>query len=230
MSAVHYLVEIRKRLLQWLMLVALFFFIFSFEANPLYSLLAQPLLHQLPAESGLLATQVGSTFLVPFKFALIVAFFASIPYLLWHLWRFLMPALYPDERKNIWLLLVLSSGLFYLGVMFAYVVVFPLMFRFLVQMAPIGVEFRPDISHYLDFSMSMFFAFGVAFEVPIITWLVVKLGIFSRDQLKNARPYVIVAAFVLGMVLTPPDVVSQILLAVPIWALFELGLLLLILT
>lgn len=218
-----YFLELRRRLLYSFAVVGLVFVIFSFFAKNLYYWLAVPLLNELPGH-GFIATQVASTFLVPFKFAMICAIFMCIPYLLFNLWRFVAPALYQNERKLGWILLVSSSFLFYLGVLFAYFVVLPLMFRFFVLATPPGVEFRPDMTYYLDFVMRLLFAFGVAFEVPIFTWLVIKTGLTSRETLVEYRPYVVIGAFVVGMVLTPPDVISQILLAIPIWLLFEIGL------
>ena len=218
-----YFIELRRRLLQSSLVVGLIFVIFSFFAKNLYYFLAVPLLNELPNQ-GFIATQVASTFLVPFKFALIAAIFVCIPFLLFNGWRFVAPALYEQERRTSWVLLMASSLLFYMGVLFAYFIVFPLMFRFFVMVTPPGVELRPDMSYYLDFVLRLLFAFGFAFEVPIFAWLLVKTGITTREKLISYRPYVIIGAFVIGMVLTPPDVISQILLAIPIWILYEIGL------
>lgn len=220
-----YLIELRSRLLRCCVVVGAVFTLFSFFAKSLYEVLAAPMMHQLPAHHGFIATQITAPFLVPFKFAFVAALFVCVPYLLYQLWQFIAPALYQNERTAAWMLLISSSLLFYLGVGFAYFIVFPMIFKFFLQFAPAGVELRPDIEHYLDFSLTLFLAFGAAFEVPVLTWVLVRTGITQKTQLKAARPYVIVAAFVIGMLLTPPDVISQVMLAVPIWFLFELGLL-----
>lgn len=226
MQAYDYLIEFRQRLLRSCMVVGIVFALFSLFAKQLYELLATPMLNQLPAHHGFIATQVTAPFLVPFKFAFIVALFVCVPFILFQLWQFVAPALYQKEKRVAWTLLIASTLLFYTGVAFAYFIVFPVMFKFFTQFAPAGVELRPDIEHYLDFAMTLFVAFGCAFEVPVITWLSVRIGLTSKAQLKQFRPYVIVAAFVVGMLLTPPDVISQIMLAVPIWMLFEVGVLL----
>jgi len=225
MLSLEYLQELRGRLLHSVILVTVVFGVFSVFAKDLYTMLAAPLLHFLPQGEGFIATQVASTFIIPFKFAFVAAVFVSVPYLLWQLWQFIAPALYIKERQLLWRLIIIGSLLFYMGVAFAYFVVFPLMFRFFVSVTPAGVALRPDITQYLDFVLAIFMAFGVVFEVPIITWGLVRLGLVSRGQLQAYRPYVILSAFILGMLLTPPDVVSQILLALPMWGLFELGLL-----
>ncbi len=222
-DSLPYLLELRKRLLYSVVVLTLVFLAFSYYANDLYYWLAVPLLKELPT-NGFIATQVTSTFLVPFKFAMILSVFICVPYLLFNFWCFIAPALYQKERRTVWILMVASSFLFYLGVAFSYFVVLPLMFRFFVSVTPLGVELRPDMGHYLDFVVRLLFAFGVSFEVPIFTWLLVKTGITTRQKLVEYRPYVIIGAFVLGMLLTPPDVISQTLLAIPIWLLFEIGL------
>ena len=172
----------------------------------------------------MIATEVASPFLTPFKLALVVSVFISMPYMLYHFWAFVAPGLYKHERKLVFPLLVTSSILFYMGMAFAYYVVFPLMFAFFQAVAPEGVAIATDISRYLDFVLKIFFAFGLAFEVPIATILVVWAGITTPEELAKKRPYVIVGAFVIGMLLTPPDAISQTLLALPMWLLFELGL------
>lgn len=225
MTAMDYLIEFRTRLVRSMLVVGVVFAIFSVFAKHLYQLLALPMLEQLPGHHGFIATQVAAPFLVPFKFSFILAVFICVPFLLYQIWGFIAPALYQTEKRVVWSLLFSSTILFYLGVAFAYFIVFPMIFKFFLQFAPTGVELRPDIEHYLDFSMSLFTAFGVAFEVPVLTWLLVRAGITTKNQLKTMRPYVIVGAFVMGMLMTPPDVLSQIMLAIPIWILFELGLL-----
>jgi sec-independent protein translocase protein TatC len=197
--------------------------LFSF-ANDLYTFVAGPLLRHLPKGTSMIATEVASPFLTPFKLTLVVSIFICIPYLLYQAWAFIAPGLYKNERKLVFPLLLSSTVLFYLGMVFAYYVVFPLVFGFLTATAPEGVAVSPDISRYLDFVLKMFFAFGVAFEVPIATIVVIWSGLTTAQSLAAKRPYVIVAAFVIGMLLTPPDVISQTLLALPMWALFELGL------
>lgn len=225
MDSYHYLIELRQRLLRSCIAVGLVFAVFSVFAKSLYELLAQPMLKVLPAHHGFIATQITAPFLVPFKFAFVSALFVCVPYLLYQLWQFIAPALYKNERSATWMLLVSSTLLFYGGVLFAYYIVFPMIFAFFLQFAPAGVELRPDIEHYLDFSLTLFIAFGAAFEVPVLTWVLVKAGLTTKLQLQAIRPYVIVAAFVIGMLLTPPDVISQVMLAIPIWLLYELGLL-----
>lgn len=220
---VTHLIELRSRLLRVIAAILLIFLILAPFANKLYVGLAHPLISRLPAGATMIATEVSAPFLTPFKFTLVVAFFLAIPYILYQIWAFIAPGLYRNERAIALPLIVSSAALFYLGMAFAYFVVFPLAFGFLVNTAPAGVTVMTDISKYLDFVLKMFFAFGVAFEVPIAIILVVKAGITTPQALAAKRPYIIVAAFVIGMLLTPPDVFSQTLLAVPMWMLFELG-------
>ncbi len=218
-----HLVELRDRLLRSVLVVCVVFLgLFPF-GNQIYQFVAEPLMAVLPADTSMIATQVASPFLTPFKLSLVAAVFLSMPYLLYQLWGFVAPGLYQHEKKLAMPLLVSSIALFYLGVMFAYYVVFPLVFSFLTGMAPEGVAVMTDISSYLDFVLTLFFAFGFAFEIPIATILVVWMGIITPDKLAKKRPYVIVGAFVVGMLLTPPDIISQTLLALPMWVLFELG-------
>jgi len=209
-----HLVELRDRLLRAVLVILVIFLALFTFANELYSILAEPLLIHLPTGSSMIATEVASPFLTPFKLAMMTAIFIGMPFILYQLWAFIAPGLYKHEKTLAFPLLFSSIILFYLGMAFAYFVVFPLMFAFFT-----------DISKYLDFVLKMFFAFGVAFEVPIATILVISTGMTTADKLANKRPYIIVVAFIVGMLLTPPDVVSQMLLAVPMWILFELGLL-----
>lgn len=219
-----HLIELRDRLLRAVLVVLIIFLaLFSF-ANELYSLLAEPLLIHLPTGSSMIATEVASPFLTPFKLAMMSAIFISMPFLLYQLWAFIAPGLYKHEKSLAFPLLFSSIILFYLGMVFAYFVVFPLMFKFFTGIALEGVTMMTDITKYLDFVLKMFFAFGMAFEVPIATILVISTGMTTADKLAAKRPYIIVVAFVAGMLLTPPDVISQMLLAVPMWILFELGL------
>lgn len=221
---ISHLVELRDRLLRCIAVVLVLFMGMAAYANPIYSYVAGPLMKHLPAGSQMIAIEVASPFLTPFKLTLVVALFAAIPFILYQVWAFIAPGLYRHERRMVFPLLLSSTILFYSGMAFAYFVVFPLIFGFMTMAAPEGVAVMTDITQYLDFILTIFFAFGVSFEVPIVTILLVWAGIVSRQQMAEKRPYVIVLAFVIGMVLTPPDVVSQTLLAVPIWLLFELGL------
>ncbi|MCX7067217.1 MAG: twin-arginine translocase subunit TatC [Methylococcales bacterium] len=220
-----HLIELRDRLLKAILAVLLIFLPLSFYANEIYSFLANPLLKHLPEHSTMIAIDVASPFLTPFKLALVASAFLAVPIILYQFWAFVAPGLYKKERRLILPLLIASTLLFYLGVAFAYFVVFPLVFGFLTTTAPVGVSVMTDISKYLDFILTMFFAFGVCFEVPIFTIVLVWTGFVSPAELSDKRPYVIVGAFIIGMILTPPDAISQTLLAVPMWLLFEIGLL-----
>lgn len=222
---ISHLIELRNRLLYSILCVLLVFLGLTFYANQIYTFLAGPLLKHLPANSTMIAIEVASPFFTPFKLALVVAIFASMPVILYQFWAFVAPGLYKHERRLILPLLVASTLLFFGGVAFAYFVVFPLVFGFLTAAAPAGVAVMTDISKYLDFILTMFFAFGVCFEVPIFTIVLVMTGFVTPKKLAEQRPYVIVGAFIIGMVLTPPDAVSQTMLALPMWLLFEIGLL-----
>ncbi|RME34316.1 MAG: twin-arginine translocase subunit TatC [Gammaproteobacteria bacterium] len=221
---IAHLLELRERLLHSVLCVLLVFLCLFWFANDLYAWLARPLLEKLPAGASMIATEVAAPFLAPFKLTLVVSIFLSVPFLLYQAWAFIAPGLYRHERRLVLPLLVSSTVLFYLGIAFAYFVVFPLIFAFFTSTAPSGVAVMTDISRYLDFVLKLFFAFGLAFEVPVAVFLLARTGVISADDLAAKRPYVVVASFVIGMLLTPPDVISQVLLAVPIWLLFELGL------
>jgi sec-independent protein translocase protein TatC len=221
---ISHLIELRDRLLRGVVAVLIFAACLLPFSNDLYHFLAEPLLRHLPESSSMIATEVASPFLTPFKLTLSIAILMAIPVLLYQLWAFIAPGLYNNERKIVFPLLFASTALFFLGIVFAYYAVFPLIFGFLTQAAPEGVAIMTDISSYLDFVLKLFFAFGLAFEVPIATLLLIWTGASSVESLKEKRPYIIVGAFVLGMFLTPPDIISQTLLALPIWLLFELGL------
>jgi sec-independent protein translocase protein TatC len=184
-----------------------------------------PLLSVLPEGSNMIAVDVASPFLAPFKLILILSIAVTFPVSVYNFWAFISPGLYKNEKKLVAPILISSTLLFYLGIIFAYYIVFPLIFSFFTNIAPQGVMIATDITSFLNFAIKIFFAFGLAFEVPIITFLVVLFGISTVESLSKKRPYIIVMAFVLGMILTPPDVISQVLLAVPIWLLFEMGLL-----
>ncbi|MGZ8183638.1 MAG: twin-arginine translocase subunit TatC [Methylobacter sp.] len=224
-SFISHLIEFRNRLLKAVLCVLAVFLGLASYANEIYSLLAGPLLEHMPKNSTMIAIDVASPFFTPFKLVLIVSAFISVPFILYQLWAFVAPGLYKRERSKILPLLVASTLLFYMGVAFAYFVVFPLVFGFLTAAAPDGVAVMTDIAKYLDFVLSLFFAFGVCFEVPIFTIVLVWAGLATPADLADKRPYVIVGAFIIGAVLTPPDALSQTLLAVPMWMLFELGLL-----
>ena len=222
---ISHLIELRDRLLRIVLCVLLVFLGLTMYANKIYSYLAGPLLKHMPHNSSMIAIDVASPFLTPFKLAGVVAIFICVPYILYQFWAFVAPGLYRHERRMIFPLLIASTFLFFAGVAFAYYVVFPLVFGFLTAAAPEGVAVMTDITKYLDFVLMLFFAFGVCFEVPIFTIVLVWSGIVTPASLAEKRPYVIVGAFVIGMLLTPPDAISQTLLAVPMWLLFEIGLL-----
>jgi sec-independent protein translocase protein TatC len=219
-----HLVELRDRLMRMVLAILIIFLgLFPF-GNDIYVFIADPLMRVLPEGTSMIATQVASPFLTPFKLALVSAVFIAMPYLLHQFWGFIAPGLYQHEKRLAFPLLASSVMLFYLGAAFAYFVVFPLVFAFLTSVAPEGVAVMTDITHYLDFVLMLFFAFGLAFEVPIATIVLVMAGATTPEKLAAKRPYVIVGAFVIGMVLTPPDIISQTLLALPMWVLFEVGL------
>ena len=221
---IAHLLELRRRLLQSVLtLLVVFGCLFPFQ-NRIFALVALPMVRKLPAGSSMIATGVVSPFMTPMKLALVAALFLCVPVFLYHLWCFISPALYKSERRMFLPLLVSSVVFFYSGVAFAYFVLFPVAFAFLTTAAPEGVRVMTDINAYLDFVLTIFFAFGVAFEVPVAIVLVVWAGFTSPGRLKKLRPYALVGAFLLGFLLSPPDVVSMIILSVPIYLLFELGL------
>jgi sec-independent protein translocase protein TatC len=220
---ISHLVELRDRLLRIVLVVAIVFVVLIPFSNTLFTRLSGPLLAHMPEGTNMIAIEVASPFLIPFKLTLFLALFISIPFVLYQVWSFIAPGLYKHERRLVMPLLASSTILFYAGAAFAYYVVFPLVFAFFTSTAPEGVAVMTDISRYLDFVLTLFFAFGAAFEVPIVTVLLVWTGMTTREGLRKKRPYIIVGAFIIGMLLTPPDVISQTLLAVPMWILFELG-------
>ncbi|MBD3670037.1 MAG: twin-arginine translocase subunit TatC [Gammaproteobacteria bacterium] len=218
-----HLVELRDRLMKAVLaMLIVFLALFSF-ANEIYAIFSGPLLANLPEGGSMIATGVASPFLTPFKLTMVLSFYIAIPVILYQLWAFIAPGLYQHERKLVFPLIFSSIILFYGGVAFAYYVVMPLVYQFMANFAPAGVAWTPDISEYLSFALTMFFAFGVAFEVPIATIILVWTGMTTPKKLASKRPFIIVGAFVIGMMLTPPDVISQTLLALPMWILFELG-------
>lgn len=222
---ISHLIELRNRLLKVVLAWVVLFVILVPFANELYALLAQPLLAKLPKGGQMIATEVVTPFFVPIKVAMMTAFLGALPYILYQLWSFIAPGLYAHERKFILPLVVASVALFACGMAFAYFFVFPVVFGFIVGIAPQGVAVMTDIGKYLDFVITLFFAFGITFEVPIVVVALARMGLVSVAQFKEARPYVIVGAFVIGAIFTPPDVISQIMLAVPLWLLYELGIL-----
>ena len=224
MTLVEHLTELRNRLLRVVIAIGVVFIACVPFADQLYTLLALPLLERLPEGSTMIATEVASPFLTPFKLAFVAAVALTIPVALHQAWSFIAPGLYLKERRLALPLLVSSVMLFFIGMAFAYYLVFPLMFTFFIGSAPDGVIVATDIGRYLDFCIKLFFAFGVAFEVPVATFLIVSAGLTTVEDLRKKRAYVILSAFVLGMLLTPPDMISQTLLALPMWVLFELGL------
>lgn len=225
LSFIEHLVELRGRLIKACSAILIILIILLPFARKLYAVLAAPLTAVLPEGSSMIAIDVASPFLTPFKLALLLAIILAIPVVLYQLWAFVAPALYREEKKLARPLLYTSVFLFYAGCAFAYFAVFPLVFGFFTRVAPEGVTVMTDISKYLDFVITLFLAFGITFEVPIATIILVATGMTTIDQLKKMRAYVLVGAFALGMLLTPPDVISQTLLALPMWALFEVGLL-----
>ena len=222
-SFISHLIELRNRLLKIVLgFVLVFFALFPF-ANKIYALLASPMLAKLPAGGQMIATAVTTPFFVPMKVAMMAAFVISLPHTLYQVWAFVAPGLYAHEKKLMVPVITASSILFLAGMTFAYFAVFPVVFGFIVGSAPVGVAVMTDISQYLDFVMTLFLAFGLAFEVPIAVVLIARFGWVTIAQLKEARSYVIVGAFVIGAIFTPPDIISQFMLAVPLWLLYEVG-------
>ena len=224
-SFLSHLFELRDRLIRALVSVGLVFVCLFPWAKELYALLAQPLLASLPAGGQMIATDVVGVFLVPMKVALMVAFLIALPYVLYQVWAFVAPGLYAHEKKLALPLVAASVVLFFIGMSFAYLLVFPTVFGFMAKVAPDGVAWMTDIEKYLSFVMTTFLAFGVTFEVPIIVIVLVQMRVVELATLKEWRPYVIVGAFVIGAIFTPPDVISQLMLAIPLCLLYELGML-----
>lgn len=220
---VSHLLELRDRLLRMVIAILVIFAALFPFANDLYSFMANPLLAHMPSGSSMIAVEVITPFLTPLKLTLFASIFIGMPFLLYQLWGFVAPGLYQHEKRLATPLLISSVVLFYAGVAFAYFVVFPLVFNFLINVAPEGVAMMTDINKYLDFILAMFFAFGLAFEVPVATIILIATGITTAESLTQKRPFIIVGAFVIGMLLTPPDVISQVMLALPMWMLFEMG-------
>jgi sec-independent protein translocase protein TatC len=223
---ISHLIELRSRLLRAIVAVLIVLVVLFPFAKDIYAALALPLLRVLPHGSTMIATDVTGTFLVPLKVTLMAAFLIALPFVLYQVWAFVAPGLYHHEKRLVVPVLVSSFLFFFVGMAFAYFLVFPIAFGFFAGYAPVGVQMMTDIDKYLSFVLTMFVAFGLTFETPVVVIVLVRLRVVSLDKLRSARPYVIVGAFVIGAVFTPPDVISQLLLAVPLWLLFELGLLL----
>ena len=220
---IEHLIEMRDRLLKTLLVVVAIFACMVPFANDIYNFVADPLQARLTEGAGMIATEVTSPFLTPFKTTFVLAFFVAIPVVLYQFWAFIAPGLYKHEKRLVAPLMISSIFLFYAGMAFAYFVVFPLIFEFFISSAHADIKVMPDIRSYLDLALKLFFAFGFAFEIPIATLLLIWSGAVTAQELGKKRPYVIVACFAMGMLLTPPDVISQTLLAVPMWLLFEVG-------
>ncbi|RLT93076.1 twin-arginine translocase subunit TatC [Ketobacter sp.] len=225
LTLIGHLVELRDRIMKSLLAILVVFLCLIYFANDIYELVAKPIRDQLPEGTTMIATDVTSTFFAPFKLTLVVAFFLAMPVVLGQVWRFIAPGLYAHERRYALPLLVLSVLLFYAGIAFAHFVIFPLIMNFFVMASPENVTVTPDIAQYLSIALKLFFAFGLAFEIPIATMILILSGVTTVKDLSTKRPYVILFCFVFGMLLTPPDPFSQSMLAIPMWMLFELGLL-----
>ena len=222
---IAHLVELRNRLLRAVLVVLAFFLWLFYFANDLYLILVEPLSVLMPTEGQMIATGVAAPFLVPFKMTFVLAVLLSVPFILHQIWAFISPGLYQHEKKFAIPLLLSSIVLFYAGIAFAYFVVLPLVFGFFTGVGPEGISFMPDVSNILDFILKIFFAFGIAFEIPVATFLMVLSGITTVESLSTKRPYIFLGCFVVGMLVTPPDVISQSVLAVPMYLLFEAGVL-----
>jgi len=218
-----HLIELRDRVLRALIAVGVVFACLVYFAQDIYALVAQPMIDALPEGANMIATEVATPFLTPIKLTLWVSFVIAVPIVLYQIWAFVAPGLYRHERRMVWPLLASSTLLFYLGMSFAYLVVFPLAFKFFISFAPEGVQVMTDIRAYLDFVFSMFLAFGIAFEMPVAIVLLVRMGVVDPRDLARKRPYVVVWVFVIAMLITPPDMISQTLLAIPMLLLFEIG-------
>jgi sec-independent protein translocase protein TatC len=222
---IEHLIELRERLMKALIAIMVIFCALFYFANDIYELVSKPIRDQLPEGVTMIATDVTATFFAPFKLTLVVAFFLSMPVVLHQVWKFISPGLYANEKRLAIPLLLSSVLLFYAGIAFAHLVIFPLIMQFFTTAGPESVTVTPDISQYLSIALKLFFAFGLAFEIPVATMLLVWSGATTVEALAQKRPYIIVFCFVFGMLLTPPDPFSQSLLAIPTWLLFEAGLL-----
>jgi len=225
LSLFDHLKELRERIIKCCIALTLCFLPLIYLSNPIYQFVSKPLQALLPNTSSMIATEVASPFFTPIKLTFFVSLLISIPYILYQVWGFISPGMYKHEKRFAYSILVSSITLFYLGIIFTYALVFPLIFGFFTSIAPEGIMVMTDISSYLDFVLKMFVAFSFSFEIPIIIIIITWAGITSPEALAKKRPYIILSCFIMGMLLTPPDAISQILLAVPAWILFELGLL-----
>ena len=222
-TLIAHLTELRDRIIRCLIAVfIIFLFLFPF-ANEIYEFISLPLRDLLPEGASMIATEVASPFLTPFKLSMLLSLYLAMPYVLFQIWRFIAPGMYLTEQRIAIPILSSSIILFYAGTAFAYFVVFPLVFSFFTSVAPDGIEIMTDINRYLDFVLKLFFAFGIAFEIPIVAIILIVTGVTTAEKLASKRPFILVGCFVIGMLLTPPDVISQSLLAIPMWILFELG-------
>ena len=222
-TLIAHLTELRDRIIRCLIAVfIIFLFLFPF-ANEIYEFISLPLRDLLPEGASMIATEVASPFLTPFKLSMLLSLYLAMPYVLFQIWRFISPGMYLSEQRIAIPILSSSIILFYAGTAFAYFVVFPLVFSFFTSVAPDGIEIMTDINRYLDFVLKLFFAFGIAFEIPIVAIILIVTGVTTAEKLASKRPFILVGCFVIGMLLTPPDVISQSLLAIPMWILFELG-------
>ena len=222
-SFLGHLQELRSRILKSLVVILVCFLGLVYFSNDIYLTLSKPLLSFLPGNSSMIATEVASPFMAPLKLTFFTSLLLSMPFLLNQIWKFIAPGMYENEKSLSFFLMLSSLMLFYVGILFTYFLVLPLVFGFFTGAAPDGILIMTDISSYLDFVLSLMFAFAVAFEIPVLIFLLIWSGVSSSDSLKNKRPYVIIGCFTVGMLVTPPDVISQSLLAIPAWILFELG-------
>jgi sec-independent protein translocase protein TatC len=222
-TLIAHLLELRTRLVHMAVALLLVFICLFPWASDLYTLLAQPLLAKLPKGGQMIATGVTTPFFVPLKVAMMAAFLITLPYILWQIWRFVAPGLYAHEKRMVLPLVVASTSLFFVGMAFVYFVVFPVVFGFITGTAPKGVAVMTDINEYLSFAIGMFIAFGIAFQTPVAVVVLVWMGVVTVEKLRESRPYMIVGAFVVGAIFTPPDVVSQFMMAIPLWLLYEMG-------
>jgi len=222
-SFIGHLIELRKHVLHSVIAILLVFICLFPWASDLYTLLAQPLLSKLPKGGQMIATDVTTPFFVPMKVALMASFLIALPYILYQVWRFIAPGLYAHEKRLVFPLVTASMFLFFSGMAFAYFAVFPVVFGFITPSAPAGVAVMTDIDKYLSFVLTMFMAFGITFQVPVVVVVLVRMGWVTTEKLREIRPYIIVGAFVIGAIFTPPDVVSQFMLAMPLWLLYEAG-------
>ncbi len=222
---VHF-IELRKKIINcFIFILCVFLILFSFSQK-IYVFIAEPMIRQLPEGNTLIATHVTTPFLVPLKLTFLISIIISIPYIINNIWKFIAPGLYKNEKNKIFPIIIYSTILFYIGLLFSFYIICPLALSFFATCSSTSITVMTDISNYLDFIISISIATGISFQIPIITILIIKLNVIKKKDLSNKRKYIIILAFILGMLLTPPDVISQILLAIPIWLLFEIGLLL----